>query len=254
MTDTPRDMPSLLDGRLIRLLDGEATADERDELLQLLESSAEARERYASLEGASGRLSESLTAETDVPVLPPLDLPQRVAPGRTIFRFPAVSPGWRVAATVAFLLAAGLTVQPVRAWLVTGVNRVMEMLSPEDQPVPAVVVEQQEDSGPSRVSFVPDTDVFVIEVSAPQATGTLFVETVTGVDQVVAAVVNGEGENLLVLPSGLRIGNQAASTADYRITVPARLSSVEIRVAGAVVATLTPGSQPGRWELRLDGT
>ena len=47
MTDDTRGrIASLLDGRLVRLLDGEVSAEERAELLRLLESSPKAPARF----------------------------------------------------------------------------------------------------------------------------------------------------------------------------------------------------------------
>jgi hypothetical protein len=248
-SDSGQSIPSLLDGRLVRLLDGEVSPEERAELLQLLESSPEARARYDRLGAISSRLSHLLEQDA-TPPLPDLAPPkqplgrQRRSMGRV----------WlQLAAGVVLLLAVGLTVQPVRAWLMTGVQRVVELFAPEEPaPTPeAVVTPEQGMESPSTVSFQPADPLFSVEVRTPQPDGLLIVESGPDDGDVTASVVAGAGETLVVLPSGLGISNTAESTANYRVSVPSRLASVEVRIDGVLVATLSPGEPPGRWEIPL---
>jgi uncharacterized protein (TIGR03437 family) len=248
--DTGQSTPSLLDGRLVRLLDGEVSAEERAELLELLESSPEARARYDELRAVSSRLSHLLEQEATPPV-PDLAPPQRsVVRGRR-----SGARVWlQLAAGVVLLLAVGLTVEPVRAWLTTGVQRVVELFAPQESDPAAedLVTPEQGTESPSTVRFLPADPVFAVEVRSPQPDGVLIVESVSDGGEVTASVVAGAGETLVVLPSGLGITNTAESTADYRVSVPSRLTSVEVRIDGVVVATLSPGDPPGRWEIPLD--
>ena len=151
------------------------------------------------------------------------------------------------------LLGVGLTVQPVRAWLTTGVQRVVALFGPE---APASTTEEvappeQGTESPSTVSFRPADPVFSVEVRAPQTDGLLIVESVPESGDVTASVIAGAGETLVVLPSGLGISNTAGSTASYRVSVPSRLARVEVRVDRVLVLTLSPGDPPGRWEIPL---
>lgn len=245
--DRGREMPSPLDGRLVRLLDDELTDAERAELLEMLDTSAEVRARYEELRALSSRLTDLLEGQA-VPPVPELALPKRPAS-----RASWGAPWLRVAAGVALLLAVGLTVEPVRAWLTTGMQRVVELIAPPDG---ELVVEEapppaQDTESPSAVSFLPQGSAFVVEVRAAQVQGMLTVESVSDTDAVTASVVGGSGETLVVLPSGLGISNAAGSVADYRVTVPSALTTVEVRVEDALVATLVPTDSPGRWEIPL---
>lgn len=238
MNSEPHDELSMLDGRLIRLLDGELDAEERRRLDTLLESSPEARARLDELRMVSVRLSEGLARDPVGPA-PPLELPARVPDGRGRMRSYRTQVRWRAAAGVALLLAGGLVVEPVRAFLVSGVSRVIEALQPEDAalvdagPTPAA-------GGPSTVSFAPGGPVFTVSIGSVQSSGTLRIEAVEGAVEVTASVVDGDAESLLVLPSELRVVNGPESAADYRIAVPAALERVEVRVAGRTVATMAP--------------
>lgn len=242
--------PSLLDSRLVRLLDGEVSATERAELLELLESSQEARARYDQLQAVSSRLSQLLDQEA-TPRVPPLSLPER---RRIRGRHSGGGMWLRIAAGVVLLLAVGLTVDPVRAWLTTGVQRVVELFAYQESSSTGEegVAPDQETESPSSVSFVPAGPVFAVEVRALQPTGMLIVESVSDSGEVTASIVAGARETLVVLPSGLGITNTGESTADYIVSVPSRLASVEVRIDGVVVATLSPGDPPGRWEIPLD--
>ncbi|HEU0053101.1 MAG TPA: hypothetical protein VFQ39_07980, partial [Longimicrobium sp.] len=53
-----------------------------------------------------------------------------------------------------------------------------------------------------------------------------------------AEVVGGDAD-LLVLPSGLRIGNAAASTAEYRIGIPDGVRRVTVRAGGTTTTVET---------------
>ncbi len=244
------DMPSILDGRLIRLMDGEVSPEERSELEHLLATSPEARARRDELARLSDVLSDGLAAET-VPDLPALDLPERVRSGGGGGGY-APPGGWKAAAAIVVLMGVGLTVEPVRAFIAAGATRVIELVASPEEPMPAPVQEEPAPvaSGPSSVSFVPEGPVFVVSVASAQEAGVLQITAVDGTD-VAASVVDGAGESLLVLPSELRVVNEAGSVADYRVQVPRTLTRVEVRVDGVTVTTIVPGSESGSWEVEL---
>lgn len=248
MTTHPHDdMPSILDGRLVRLIDGEASAEEAQALRELMADSSDARQRHAQLQRVSELLSEELSQEM-APALPELALSQRVRP-KPGTRFGSVPKRWRAAAAVAVLMAAGLAVQPVRAFIATGATRVLELISTQEPP-PVPVEPAPVAEGPSSVRFVPGGSRFVLSVASPQTAGVLRITAVDG-QEVAASVVEGTGVSLLVLSSELRIDNGAGTAAEYHVQIPRTLVRVEVRVDGAVVTTIDPSSAPGEWQVGL---
>lgn len=250
MTGEERDdMPSILDGRLVRLLDGEAGPEERREIEELLERSPDVRERYEQLRAIAVDLSEGLAGE-GLPPTPALDLLERAASGRrTGMR--GVSRRWRAAAVVALLVGVGVTVQPVRAFLATGATRLLDLLtSQEPAPVEAPPATPVADR-PSTVRFAPEGAVFVVTLEHAQTAGSLQITAADAAAEITASVLDGSGESLVVLPSELRISNGPGSVADYRLEVPRTLERVDVRVEGTSLTSIRPGEAPGTWMLPL---
>ncbi|HEU0077504.1 MAG TPA: hypothetical protein VFQ76_07625, partial [Longimicrobiaceae bacterium] len=81
--------------------------------------------------------------------------------------------------------------------------------------------------------------VFTLEVAAPQAAGAVEVRRAAGSAATAEQTGGGEQAELLVLPSGVRIRNAPGATADYRVTVPASVRTVRVRVGGGRETTLT---------------
>jgi hypothetical protein len=247
-TNKHDDTPSIIDGRLVQLLDGEVDESERATLLDLVASDDAVRARFERLSATSAELTDGLGAEP-VPPLPVMELPNSTqAPRRGLGALPG---RWQAAAAALVLVSAGLTVEPVRAWLVEGASRIADMLVPQEAPT-QTSAPVAEPVLPSTVSFLPgDGAVFVIDIEVAQETGVLHVEVAPDRRQVTASVVNGNGEALVVLPDGLRITNREGSTADYRISVPADLGPVQVRVEGQVVTTLDSTDPSGSWQVLL---
>jgi hypothetical protein len=155
---------------------------------------------------------------------------------------------WRFwpAAAAAVLLVLGTVAlgAPVRTWVVdrwAGWRRLLDdskaagtVQTPPRAPLAPVGV----------VSFVPDSDVLVVQVATRQAEGSLVLET--SATPTASAVVRGQGEHeaIVVLPTELRIANTTQSRATYRITLPARLKRVVVVIARDPPVSVIPGS-PG---------
>ena len=69
----------------------------------------------------------------------------------------------------------------------------------------------------------------------------------SGLGRATAQVTSGTDETILVLPSGLRIENGAASVASYRITLPATVEQVNLRVGDAQPRLLRIEPSPDDW-------
>jgi anti-sigma factor RsiW len=223
----------LEDGALVRHLDDQAPAPERAAAAEHLRGCDRCARRMGELARAADVLSSALrAAETS-------DLH-----GRPRRRW-----GLRVAAALLILVGVGGTVRPVRAWIV---NRAVLWWNgvtgaegtPRIPPPPR----------PSRsasVAFVPVGSEFTLEVTAWQREGTLRIETVVG-DTATATMQGGSGaEDLVVLPTALRIMGGPTSTASYVIRVPERLRRVHVRVGDAPPWDYHPGEGPR--EAALDG-
>jgi hypothetical protein len=87
------------------------------------------------------------------------------------------------------------------------------------------------------VSFTPEPGPFTITFDARPASGTLRLTADSGA-RAAATVTGAAGEELVVLPAGLRVRNRAASTADYRVTVPASTPRVRLRFDALAADTL----------------
>ncbi len=188
----------------------------------------------------------ALLRETDPPV-PTMAFPAaRIA--RAARRGPVVR--WRVAAAIALLAVASVGVRPVRAWIVQ-VARVL-WAATAGAPRTADVHRAPADAGPSTVTFTPAAGSFILRVQASQTGGTLTVEATSGATA--SAAIAGGGAELVVLPDGLRIVNDAASTASYTVHLPASLARIEVGVGRAATRVLVPTGPGTRWVLSLRAT
>jgi len=209
---------------LVRLVDGEVSALERAALAAHVEQCPECVRARGAIEERSRALVDLLT-RTD-PEVRVFALARRRRPSRMPSR------RWPVAAAIVLLLgAAALLVTPVRAWILdrwAGMRRVIGVSEPTSR------------AQPSRVSFVPGSNVLVVRVANRQASGDLLLEA-TDSPRVSAEVRGaGDGVELTVLPDELRIANAPGARASYRIAVPARLERITVLIAGEVLAIVAP--------------
>lgn len=220
------------DGALVRYLDGEAAAEERTILAAHLEDCGACAARLTALSRAAEALTTALRA-TDEPA-------SRARP----------HPRWRLraAAAVLVLLAVGGGVRPVRAWILDRAEALWGAVTgagPDAAPPVAAP-----GAARSSVAFVPAGGELTLEVTSVQNEGVLQIETVAG-DTAVAVVRNGTSmEDLVVLPTALRIVNRPASTASYVIRVPARLARVVVHVGDTPEWVYRPGTATREIDLR----
>lgn len=234
-TPTDRHPP---DGDLVRLVDGE---DDTDDVRDHVEACDRCRSRLRRLRRRSDGLSRLLEA-TD----PLVRTSATGAHGGADDRIGADrgddgrgdrGARWiprrrwtRIAAGVALLLAGGMAIQPVRAWVVDRARDVVERLrsggAEDGGSLP--------DAGGTSVAFVPEESELSIHVEHAQMAGAL--ELVASADrrQVEASIgraESGGSASLEVLPSGLRIRNERSSSTSYRVIVPSSLAEVRVRIA-----------------------
>jgi hypothetical protein len=256
MTPTRTAPEHLDDGALVRIADADAAplAAERAHVDACTECAA----RLASVRRRSVRLSAVL-ARADLP-LPALSIPgpasATVIPLRRAASPRPAVPGWmRVAAVVLATLGLALAASPARAWI--GEWIAAHWPSPETHrpaaaraPVRPPPAARRAPAG-SRVEFAAPAGEFRLEIAHPQKAGALTLEA-TAEAGASAEVVGGTGSaDLMVLPAGLRIGNTAGSTADYRIALPASVRTVRLRIGGGPARTIR-ASELGSKPLRVD--
>jgi hypothetical protein len=261
MSHGPRpDGAGLDDAALVRYLDGELPEIERARLERDLAGDPAAAARLATLRRRSERLrtllhrDDAAAAQLDRRVPEP---PHRTgaAPRTIVFGRPRrdrEALRLRAAVVILALLAAGLVVPPVRAWIASGITRLTgdEAAAGVDvhaaQPTPG-------DDTAVTVTLEARGDTFDIRIDRHQAEGTLIVrrsrgETAalpggdTASDDRGRAVLRGAAgdADLLVLPGSLHVRNGEGARASYEVSLPASIRSVRIRIGDHVsIAPLT---------------
>ncbi|HET7233415.1 MAG TPA: hypothetical protein VFJ16_25615 [Longimicrobium sp.] len=239
-------LPHLDDGDLLCLLDGEADAASHHDAAAHLRACPACRERMERYRTRRDRLAQ-LLARADFPVpasaAPPsaskdaddakvIPLRPRAAPARVVNR-----PWLRAAAVVLLLIAAAAVATPARAWIAAWIGRQVDRVTHESQPAPQRPRVVQTPAPPvapqpsAQVRFVPGGGELRVDVAHTQASGALTLVRVDG-PAASAEVVGPQSVELLVVPSGLRIRNTAAASADYRVQVPDGVRRVHVRIGG----------------------
>jgi hypothetical protein len=224
------------DAELVRYLDEELPEERAVILMNHFASCADCMVRREELEDVSSWLSGGLTLlDEEVPV-------DEIARARALAAVRAAARsdakvgapiGWvRAAAAIAVLVVGAAVAPPVRAWIA-------DLVAPRiasEAIAPAPVAEAAGAEVGATISFTPAVGVFRVELATLQAGGAVSLHATTG-EQAAALVVGGADVSLLVLPSGLRIENHPASTATYRLELPAGLvDRVEFFAGSSLIA------------------
>lgn len=245
MNNTHPTATHLTDGELVRYLDHEVGDLERREVMRHLASCDACASRLQEVGGWSEVVTRHLATLDSDARADELTRARALSAARTARRTPARSPmrGLRIAAVAAVLAVVSLTVQPVRAWLV---DRWAE-ISGADVVAPVATAPHSFDQSGSLVSFDPAGEIFTLEIDNAQSIGSLRVERGTA-SEVTARIVNGDEENLLVLPSGLRIVNDRTSTADYLITLSPDITLLQVIAGRSPIAIIELDGVEGEWQ------
>jgi hypothetical protein len=253
---------------LIRYIDGELDASDRERVEAMLAVDRTLADRFAVLERRSRNLAALLATadpsahETEAarPARDAVDAPRQatatpatplssnlevsdgvvsideVRTRRPARRSPVMTHGWlRAAAIVLVLIGGAMAVAPVRAWIVDALQRLMGSESVMPAPDPAVVPAPPGD--PFAFTFDLTGTVIAIEIDHVQASGTLTIRQADVARPGAEIRAGNAEEGFVVLPSGLRITNSATSTASYVIVVPPTITRATLRIAGASPAT-----------------
>jgi hypothetical protein len=227
----------LEDGQLVSLLDQPASHEANAH--QHLSTCAHCQSRLDTIRQASAELSTVLRS------FPTPIVPQRLRPSHGARRNGNSAVHSRaypmMAAATILLLASAAFAAPIRQWIARALS-----------PAPSPTTGGKRDAQPARpaaeptagamtVSFAPLDTLLVVTVASRQATGTL--ELARGEQPSVSVTITkgGQSEEFLVARGSLQIKNSESSRADYRITVPAQVTGIRLRIGDAAVQTVTVG-------------
>lgn len=220
------------EGQMVRLLDDELEANERRALEDHLTRCPPCSTALEQLREAAITFRMELRDDT-------IDAPQST--GWTGVPRNRIAAWWRIAATIAILLAASATLRPVRALVQSGWESVAAAFgfAPVAE-APETTLEPPAPAGPV-VTFVPRGTVITIDVDSWQTSGSVHIEFGDAREVSAQIVTPGTDENIVVVPNrGVRIGNASSTKSDYRVVVPDALERVIVTVAGERVADFEP--------------
>ena len=234
MNQTSNNEAAHLDaGDIVRYHDGEIEDGDRVRVEEHLGTCHGCRDRLDLFGEQSGAVTETMI-RTDLP-LPRL---VRRRTERHTAR-PHWLRSWQRAAVIALVVGgAAFATQPVRAWMLDRWAGLRDMLPSSQPPVPEMVeevasVSPDPPAPPNTLSigFEPTTDSLVLRIATRQTSGEIQTETTDDV-KFAADIIGGGDETIAVLPDGLFLRNTTASTARYRLHIPAGIRVVLIVIQG----------------------
>lgn len=242
---SPGSARHLGDADLMRYIDAEGEADERQIWDRHLDGCATCRDAAGALRADSETVARWLVAadfEGAATAVAPAIEPARLeplpatdddgAPGRTarvrVWRDAVGASPWLKAAVIVLLLAAPVAAAPaVRDWLAERVG-----LSRTDAPALTSAVEAHDAAAPAVIRFVPAPGSFAVVLDAGPAGGTLHVERSTGPEALLEVTGGGPGPTPVVAARSLRITNIAGGAVTYRLALPSQVESVLLDIDG----------------------
>jgi hypothetical protein len=169
------------------------------------------------------RRLEEVLARTDFPV------PSR---GARVIPLRRAVPQWlRAAAVLLAVVSAAALATPARAWLAERWSALAgTQAKPAPAPRPRPTMSAPASAPSAYVRFEAAGPGFALQVAHPQRAGTLLLRTGSS-SAATAQVLPGTGTaDLLVLPTGLRIGNAPGSAAEYVVVLPPSVRTVTVRI------------------------
>ncbi len=239
--------PHIDEGDLIRLLDGECSSEESQRFGAHIDACPECRSNAESLRKASELFSNSLLElDSDAPATPKRELTFGKRIKRDRAWLSVVSPRVLRAAAALALMVLVFTATPARAWLVQGWRSLKSLVvsDPVYQPEASDVPEDPPLDMSSVLRFTPRGAEFRLEFTEYQTRGllTLLIDSTTYASA--GTIGQDVGEEMILLPNGLRVRNSSSSLTSYEVNLPLTLSLVEVSVAGNTILRLDVQSQP----------
>jgi hypothetical protein len=237
---------------LLHLVDGDLPPMERDVYLLHVAQCEACAEQLQTLRRRTSNLS-ALLAEVELPddfVYP--RMPERPATVHPLLpqRGGWMRSGWARAAAVVLLVALPFAgVAPLRAWAMDRLGAAWSEVrglfggdsdapapTPQPAPAPAAPAAPAETAG-STLFFTPSGARFALTIGSAQAGGSLTIGRAEGSEGTVE-VTGGTSETPVVSESSVRIENEAASTASYRVLLPPSVRTLTVRIGSASAVTL----------------
>jgi anti-sigma-K factor RskA len=214
------------DAELVRYLDGELSPIERARVERDIAADTAVASRLAALRQRTAGL-QALLAHGD----PHMEAPRVLLAHRA--RAPRAATLLRAAAIVLAVLALGMLVPPVRAWVAASFARIAGSAPPSGEATPLTASPSA--AGALRITFAVHGDAFQVAVDYPQAEGTISIRrtaatTDEGAQRGAAEIHGAADADMLVLPGVLRIRNQPGDRASYSVVLPERVTDVTIRI------------------------
>jgi len=234
----------LEDGAIIRFIDGEASAQERTGIEMHTVDCPACATRLAELRRLSASLSAALSAAD---VSPPRVMYPPVVRRSRRSRIPLTAAAAAVLLVVATIAAAA---PPVRAWIRARWVELRGATSQQRGSAPPT----PQNARHTTVRFVPRDAAFTIELTGPQSGGVLTVDV--SEDTIATAVLSdgiGGGEELVVMPMGLKIVNHQSTVASYVVRLPRTITEVTVHVGSGPAHRLSRLTDR-RWTLDLNTT
>ena len=221
------------EGDIVRLHDGELEDGDRVRVEEHLRTCHACRDRLDLFGGQSSVVTETMVRA---------DLPLPRLARRRSARHAAHPPGlktWQRAAVIAVVVGgAAFATQPVRAWMLDRWAGLRDMLPSSQPPVPemaeeAAPVSPEPPAPPNTlaIGFEPTADSLVLRIATRQTSGEIQTEATDDM-KFAAEIIGGGDETIAVLPDGLFLRNTTASTARYRLHIPAGVRVVLIIIEG----------------------
>lgn len=241
----------LPDGELIRLLDNELGAP--DAVRAHLSSCPSCRERLSLLGRRQARLAALLRATAPSlgePRLEPAFLARVGGRRRANARRLRAPVALRWAAAVAEL-AVGLSITPVRAWIVETAGTLWSRVAgggSGDAPVPPAL-----DDGPTEVRIRPPGPILELELVPPSGLDSVFFRREPAGRVVARLTGGGEGAEIVASDRGFRI---VASAPGGRllIGVPPEVERIDLSVRGEVRRRIDAAARTATiWSVELKG-
>jgi anti-sigma factor RsiW len=174
--------------------------------------------------------------------------PTPTAAGRS--RLPFAGAGsWLKAAVIVLLVAAPLVaITPARGWVADRLG----LADTEQHLTPAARAVGEMEAAAAVIRFAPAPGTFQVAIEAPQERGDLTLGRVDAGSLAVLEVVGaGPWPEAVVSAQGVRIENEAAAAASYRLLLPPEVTAVGLTLAGRQVLVAGPEIDRGT-VLRLD--
>ena len=147
------------------------------------------------------------------------------------------SPWLRAAAGIVIVAGIAAAAPPVRAWIAARVDALTSAPRPE-RGTSAAPRESAREAPTSEVYFATTGRELEITFTARQAAGEILV-TRAGEARSSVSVIGGS-EELVVLPNGVRVRNEATSTSSYLIRAASGVEHVRVRTAAVDTVITVP--------------